>query len=97
LQFAAILRPALREFHVLIEIEEDSTGSVELVTLHSDLAPGVTLDDRKSFGSLDDAVAYAKNLSAEERERSWFRRGGKIQSLDDAEAELNVHRAQCSL
>ena len=76
-----------------VELEEDTSEPIELVTLHSDLGPGVTVDDHKPFQSLDDALAYAKTLGADERQRSWLRRGKKIQSLDDAETELRAHRS----
>ena len=87
----------VRSLDVPIETEEGRPETVELVTLHSDLGPGVTVDDHKPFERLDDALAYAKTLDADERQRSWLRRGRTVQSLDEAEAELSKRRAQAGL
>jgi hypothetical protein len=88
LHFSAVSNRHRIELEVPVELEEEISESIELVTLHSDLGPGVTVDDHKPFQSLDDALAYAKTLGGDERQRSWLRRGKKIQSLDDAETEL---------
>ncbi len=68
--------------------ETSEPGAVELVTMHSDLSEGVMLNDARPFDSLQAALAYAKRLAPEERERSWIRCGEKVQTLEAAEKEL---------
>jgi hypothetical protein len=68
------------------EMSERTT--VEVVTMHPDLSDGVTLNDARPFETLQAALAYARSLAPEERERSWIRCGDKVQTLETAEKSL---------
>ena len=71
-----------------LAVETNEPTTVEVVTMHPDLSEGVTLNDARPFKSLRAALAYARRLAPEERERSWIRCGEKVQTLEAAEKEL---------
>ena len=72
------------------DLAGDTNGpeTIEVVTMHSDLSDGITINDARPFRTLQAALAYARSLAPEERERSWIRCGDKVQTLEAAEKAL---------
>jgi hypothetical protein len=74
-------------------IEPDQSNSVELLTLHPDLSPGVSVADEKPFANVKAALDFANTLPVEEQERCWIRCGDQVQSLEGAKRIVDAKRS----